>query len=70
VASGPAVEGVGVLAGLAELDWPGDIGVMPASALLFPHVKLRQKLLVARLLEPATHSFFHSSHSRDGRVCW
>ena len=51
----------------AELDGVDDIGV---TAVLLPHTKLRQKVLVARLVEAAMHSFFHSSHSREGRVCW
>jgi hypothetical protein len=55
---------------LAELDGVDPVGVTPASEEVLPHTKLRQKLFVARLVEAAMHSFFHSSHSRDGRVCW
>jgi hypothetical protein len=58
-------EPVGLVDGFAELD----VELEPATAVLFPHTKLKQKLLVAKLVELAMHSFLHSSHSRDGRVC-
>jgi hypothetical protein len=69
VDSGPPVEVAVdvVFSAPAELDGVDEVGV---TAVLLPHTKLRQKVLVARLVEAATHSFFHSSHSREGRVCW
>jgi hypothetical protein len=63
----PVAVAVGVFSAPAELDGVDDMGV---TAVLLPHTKLRQKVLVARLVEAAMHSFFHSSHSREGRVCW
>jgi hypothetical protein len=70
VASGVAVADGDPPEGPAVPDGVDDVDAEAATAVLFPHTKLRQKSLVARLVEALMHSFFHWSHSRDGSVCW